>query len=133
MKNHRVIKDGCTTVLQREKSDGEYIDLVTVITSDDIRVAVIHGSYHNSLRFKSETGENLKHSTVNGMHIIKFTGQLDAYMLPHHTELQRVIMSESYNRYSFANARFTQGQEVDSIQLDYDGIVHNMLEFIGRL
>lgn len=126
---YTVEKDDSISKLVRSTAN-TCVTLVTVITgADGARLAIID-KRGNSLRFR---GDNLKYSTRDGNKMIQFTGELQCYTLPHHTELHRAIMLESNNRYSLANTRYRQQQAVEGIQLDYDGIVDNMLEFIGRM
>lgn len=123
--------DNNTKVLYKLRKDGTKVEQARTVKTIDGKLLMFPSSKLNSLTFKCI--DVLKLQLIAGQYIASVKHDIQVYIKPHYQELHRVIMTENYNRYSFASVKYRQEQAIDNIELDDKAILENMLEFIGEL
>lgn len=131
MQEYRIIKNDDSKILLRLNKKGVY-KLIATIYLNDNTLMLENENAISSYRFKCNN-KNVKFKNINGVYIAFLENEnVTLYRKPNHNILHRVIMSENYNRFSFANAKYMQNKKdenLNDIVLDTEGISENMLEF----
>lgn len=127
---YKVVTEGDTAILYRVAKSGRESECMRVINTDNGRLLIIDKSKKDSYIFREQNISLVKMGT---QYVAKITAPLKVFIKPHYIDYHNVMITESNNRYSLANAKYRQSIGVTPMHIDDQVILNNMLEYIGQL
>lgn len=109
------------------KSDGNKSEVCRIINTGESKLLIIDKQKMNSYIVKSEN-QLAKLKLAGSTYIGSFASDINIYIRPHYQEFHKEIMRQNARRYFLTTAG-----EYDTVELDYDSILDNMLECIASI